>query len=60
MPEESHERRHYQSFRPFSPFSEAEALEDGEEVRMFKVIFLKVRRRVERGSFTLTLSQNRA
>ena len=33
MPEESHERRYYQSFRPFSPFSEAEALEDGEAAR---------------------------
>lgn len=33
MPEESHERRYYQSFRPFSPFSDAEALEDGEAAR---------------------------
>ena len=33
MPKESHERRHYQSFRPFSPFSDAEALEDGEAAR---------------------------
>ena len=41
MPKESHERRYYQSFRPFSPFSDAEALEDGKEVRMFKVIFLQ-------------------
>lgn len=35
MPKESHERRYYQSFRPFSPFSEAEALEDGEAARRF-------------------------
>ena len=33
LPEESHERRYYQSFRPFSPFSDAEALENGEAAR---------------------------
>ena len=33
LPEESHERRYYQIFRPFSPFSDAEALEDGEAAR---------------------------
>ena len=33
LPEESHERRYYQSFRLFSSFSEAEALEDGEAAR---------------------------
>ena len=33
LPEKSHERRYYQSFRPFSPFSDAEALEDGEAAR---------------------------
>ena len=30
LPEESHERRYYQSFQSFSPFLVAEALEDGE------------------------------
>ena len=33
LPEKSHELRYYQSFRSFSPFSDAEALEDGEAAR---------------------------